>query len=668
MQYSQRGLVILFLLLKEKTYITSATFAEILNVSTRTVKRDIKLMLKPIYSLGFKIISKKGFGYKINITDEERCSYFCSRLFEQYSHVNEIIDEESIMMLDWAIKYLLTLNEPIDTITLAHKLYINERALRNLMPQIKKELSHYHLNLIEQKKGVLSLMGEELHKRVAMLDYFTFFMTDNLESSKFPLFDKWFEIKPQLLEKLQNAIINSIINANKKIENYKIQKLAYIFILSLNRHLDGNEISIDKNILKEYDFSSQLLLVNKIIAELPIHTFDLLPPDEILFLSIIVFVYQDFYNSFNEVKYSFFYNQSYNYRNILMDLLKNKYELSFSSHERFITNITVFLFPFYIKQKLFLVDNNRWRNYSRAYLKSFDQVSIDLAYQCALKLKETSNYMLCKDDIIQLAIIFHNSYSEKTSEKYDFLLNVAIIANNNFRMVYYVEEYLKICKYSDYIKNITLFHAYELVDVSLLEEYDLILSEKNNQIDEKSTKGRSNYYTLPDLTERERYFVIERYLSDIIHFDMFKNSFPNNIMVSIQKITNSLNKNDIFKFIAKNFYENNLEKYNELLNYFKKRESLTSYETENNISIINTFSTTHESKITIYILENIIRWDKNNIKYIVQFNISNMKYISFLEFITRFYRKCVYHENYLTEFINKGDRHIFKNDILDLLR
>ncbi|MBU5478105.1 helix-turn-helix domain-containing protein [Eubacterium sp. MSJ-13] len=68
----QRELQKLLDILKTDEYITASNIAEKLDVSEKTARTRIKLLNDELEDNGAQIISKARFGYKLNITEQEK--------------------------------------------------------------------------------------------------------------------------------------------------------------------------------------------------------------------------------------------------------------------------------------------------------------------------------------------------------------------------------------------------------------------------------------------------------------------------------------------------------------------------------------------------------------------------------------------------------------------
>ena len=648
MFYNQRCLSIIFILLKQKEFISSSELSTLLNVSERTIKRDILTMTDAARVLGFEIEAKRGAGYRVEVIDRKLFDEFRSQLFSKYTHFDEISVSDVESRSEQLLKILLSSDRYLRIQDLSARMYLNERTISLLVNQIRPILEPYHLKLISKQNYGLRIEGDEIHRRTCMTDYYTYFIENEIEKSGVGSFETLLECDFETFTKVQQFVTQTIIKKNKKIENHKLLKLPYLIVISYNRSRKGKKVLLPDGKFDNMAQLQEFKIIEEIISRANTFFGYELPYEELLFLSLILFTYEDFHSTYMEPEYGFFFNEASRLKEELIDLLKSNTGLEFGHLEQFGTNLIIFLFPYYIKQHLQLVDTNRWRNYSRNYLRSFDHISIDLAILSAVLLRYRTNYMLCNDDIMQMAIIFNNAFTERSSENYDISLKIAIKADNNFRMVYNIFEYLQICKYKDYIRQIDLLHAYEIPETSHLLGYDMVFAERtlSNAI-EFTTTLREKCFWLPDLSERENYYTIERNISQVIHQDMFRSYAPKDIRIAVNPERGFKSKSEVLDTIAGFQTDNKVDK-----------QALKEY---------LEFTVGQPNVINVYPLKSSLKWNKKVVSTVIHLDLASLVNVTFLEFITRFYKKIVFEQDYLSSLMDKGSRNLVDEDYFEIL-
>ncbi|MDQ0361801.1 HTH domain-containing protein [Breznakia pachnodae] len=73
----------ILLYLCENELSTSEAMAKEFQVTTRTIRNDIKMLNEQASENGFEILSKSGIGYSMNITDLDCFQQFCDEIDEK---------------------------------------------------------------------------------------------------------------------------------------------------------------------------------------------------------------------------------------------------------------------------------------------------------------------------------------------------------------------------------------------------------------------------------------------------------------------------------------------------------------------------------------------------------------------------------------------------------
>ena len=104
-----------------------------------------------------------------------------------------------------------------------------------------------------------------------------------------------------------------------------------------------------------------------------------------------------------------------------------------------------------------------------------------------------------------------------------------------------------------------------------------------------------------------------------------------------------------------------------LKEYLEFRENLISYETDSSIAIINTFTVGQPNVINVYPLKSSLKWNKKVVSTVIHLDLASLVNVTFLEFITRFYKKIVFEQDYLSSLMDKGSRNLVDEDYFEIL-
>jgi len=145
---NERHQMILNILRKEKRYVTAAELAEALEVSKKTIYRDIQQIIDA-NSMLFRIIKKENFGYYLENN---------KKTLESETTVFDYPDERRLNLL----LYLLSIAPCKTSIQkISEKYIVSQSSILNDFKHIEKELKPYNLRLIRTNEGTF-IKGDKL--------------------------------------------------------------------------------------------------------------------------------------------------------------------------------------------------------------------------------------------------------------------------------------------------------------------------------------------------------------------------------------------------------------------------------------------------------------------------------------------------------------------------
>lgn len=169
---SAREKRILTILLQASTYITASYLSKNLNVSEKTIYRDLQSIKHKFKSQNF-IQWKHGKGYYLN-------NFSISRHFSNCNTKPDIFSGIDIETRRNNITILLLLQTPLETSInkLAELYFISNASIVNDLSIIEQELSQYNLSLIRSRNGT-HIEGNENNIRKLLMKKINFFSSSN---------------------------------------------------------------------------------------------------------------------------------------------------------------------------------------------------------------------------------------------------------------------------------------------------------------------------------------------------------------------------------------------------------------------------------------------------------------------------------------------------------
>ena len=161
---SSREIKIIYLLENKKTYISGQEIATLIDISSRTLRNDIKFINEEIVNYGAQIESTKGKGYFLNISDKKLFKNYINDFYKNNLLIEQKIPQNNKERVNFVIKKLLIkiLNgeEIINQNNLSNELYISLTILKSIFIDVKKELKIFNIKLEKISNKGFSLKGE----------------------------------------------------------------------------------------------------------------------------------------------------------------------------------------------------------------------------------------------------------------------------------------------------------------------------------------------------------------------------------------------------------------------------------------------------------------------------------------------------------------------------
>ncbi|MFR5171448.1 MAG: HTH domain-containing protein, partial [Clostridium paraputrificum] len=198
----------------KKSYINSIELADMLGVSSRTVKRDLKEISEILKDNGAEVEATNQ-GYRLIINEDELFSQFID---ENISSSAEVSGKKSDKVN--GILELLLSNLYINQDKIADELYISRSSINKVMMDVKNILSEYKITIQNKPHYGYILEGNEIDIRNCMVRFLTQRKEDNsiLISNRLVGFKE--EDYYNLLEEIKNIFKDLKIRKNDIEINY----------------------------------------------------------------------------------------------------------------------------------------------------------------------------------------------------------------------------------------------------------------------------------------------------------------------------------------------------------------------------------------------------------------------------------------------------------------
>ena len=255
-------------------YHTSKEIGEVMELSSKTIRKEINLLNSVIKDKGAIIESKPGKGYIFKIVDKDKFKNFLKSDWYKYAYYQQESGEKYIRYEN-ILKMLLFSNSYIKQFELAEIFHISESQINKDLPCVKEILASYDLNLISKPYYGMKIEGSEKNIRLAIKN----------EIGEDPnLFDD--DENKELFNKIQTIIDNIDFGEDYYMPYVNFKNLVIHIYISILRIRQKKFISLPKDIESKVtccgEFDLANMIVNKLKDELNID----IPKQELVYITM----------------------------------------------------------------------------------------------------------------------------------------------------------------------------------------------------------------------------------------------------------------------------------------------------------------------------------------------------------------------------------------------
>ena len=410
------------LLLEENEYKPIKYFTEKLNVSDKTLQKDLKIIGNYIARFNINIDAKRGHGILINREANGNIELI-NNLNLNLKDKNSIsIDQRRIEILKML---LLNSNSSTSINQLSEKYYVSKTSIVNDLKYIEEWLKNYNITLSKTLEGT-KIVGKEADIRKAIASLLEDILNNNDGEDEIQEFTRidvaTFSALLKIFDLDSITFIESIIWELEKDLDYYITQPYYInlithILICLKRLKEGNQIEINEERIKNIDnlnkrvYDNVLNLVNKIYEK-----YGVLTSNEEIYYIYKYIVSSGFGNTLdNNMKVSENYiNNSEEVTKMMIDIMSLFLGVDLSQDELLSKGLLLHMKPMLNRLKYDIQIKN-------PLFKEIEERFTEILGLCRLSIEIMSEYYnlsnISMDEISYLATYFQAALENSTSEK-----------------------------------------------------------------------------------------------------------------------------------------------------------------------------------------------------------------------------------------------------------
>lgn len=320
---------ILYYLLKKNALVTASELAQFVDVSTRTIKSDMKEVKELAIASGCEIVAEKANGYYAKVVNPDLYQPMKSILVMNFSENEFTVGMDN--RANDVTRHLLMQNEWITEETLADSLFISLSTLKLEMKAVKDILNGFNLKLLIRPNYGMIVEGLEINKRFCMLELLIKHHHNAISLVNYPDFEAMFVIDEYPLAQIRKVYLRILRKSGLHVIDSNSHRLLRYLALMYKRNLLGYYVEIDEEIkaqcklLKEYEFSKNVIETLNTEFNLPLQS-----DDEICGLTVLVLFWNDI-NDHKQIKQLYgnkIYKLATSYTSAVFDFIEQKWKLS----------------------------------------------------------------------------------------------------------------------------------------------------------------------------------------------------------------------------------------------------------------------------------------------------------------------------------------------------
>lgn len=239
---NSRMIAILQHLLAADGPLKSEHLAKLIQVTSRTVRSDIRELEGILDQYGASIQPVRARGYELKIIDQDR---FCI-LQEKLSLGHPAQDSNSPQYrYNYLIRRLLLAETYVKLEELADELYVSKSTVQNDLKEVKQTLTKYGILIDKRPNYGIKLKGDEVHLRFCISEFIMNRLGDGLDQKqREDIYSDLKIVSSVEMELIRTIIMEQIQELGVNLSDAAFNNLANHIAISCRRIREGNQVTL----------------------------------------------------------------------------------------------------------------------------------------------------------------------------------------------------------------------------------------------------------------------------------------------------------------------------------------------------------------------------------------------------------------------------------------
>ena len=599
--------IIQYLIKDKDKFVTSKELAAQLGCSDRTIRTYYKTLVEKLdFYSGIDLISKQGYGYKLDIVDDDTYADFLEENHinahhNNYQNITDISDRYNYLLN----KLLFEQNE-IYFDDLADELFVSRSTLSSDFKKIRQKFKPYHLKIESKANKGVYVLGQERDKRRFIMDYF-------IDSGFINTMHSYVD-NELLNQKISFEELTIIVLDGLKLSDFVIQNLVIHIALAIRRITEGfriSKVSEDELVLRGL---AERQIAENILKRVSVSTHIDFPADEVDYITLhLVSKGHGSACHISEVLQEQIRQELIDSIDQINPTVKNDFQL--------IEGLLAHLSTMFIRLQSRVVMENPLTAEIKANYRDMYQ----LAERVVANMPTFSAYTLSPDEIAYIALHFMAAKERyKEQRKY----NVLVICATGYGSAQMLKS--RIENELGNLVSITDVIGYYEINDEKLKGIDFIVSSiaLSNLIFNIPVFTVSVFLNDEELKDIKQGISnlnrslanVENRQSELSVSDVFDDYFSEDYFF----LLSDASKEEVLQKLAQSISQNENEQFEErLLNMMKQRESMSSIVFGKNIAVPHPLKAVgSKHHFAVAIVKNGVKWDEQYLSIKIIFLMS----------------------------------------------
>lgn len=241
----ERGEYILYLLSRSEKPMCTSELAELMSISTRTVKMEMNDLRGELPQHGAELIAKRNYGYELKIFNEEEFQHYYGPAFLKFS-VTKRYSKYDFNQIIVFCRHLVSLTRPITIEQLGQHYAMSPSNLRNYISRAKPYLATFHLTIPPHMRKGVSVVGTEANLRVALMELCAVHSHLASFDEYGAAYRRWLRCGDQERSELRHLLLHLLRESPISLRDTNSQRLSIYLLIARNRNQAGYRLSFSE--------------------------------------------------------------------------------------------------------------------------------------------------------------------------------------------------------------------------------------------------------------------------------------------------------------------------------------------------------------------------------------------------------------------------------------